>query len=155
MGLTVKIDGLRELDRALAELPKATGKNVLRRVLKKRAEPIAADAAARAPVAEGPGGGDLRESIAVSTRLSARQRRQHRRMFRDDRAAVEMFVGAGPLPEAHLQEFGTAHHGPQAFLRPAWDAGWRGLLEGLKRDLWTEIRKSAARLAKKRAKAGR
>jgi len=29
----VRIEGLRELDRALAELPKATARNVLRRVL--------------------------------------------------------------------------------------------------------------------------
>ena len=32
MTITVKVEGLKELDRALMQLPKATGKNVLRRV---------------------------------------------------------------------------------------------------------------------------
>jgi hypothetical protein len=64
-----------------------------------------------------------------------------------------MFVGAGPLPQAHLQEFGAPQHGPQPFMRPAWDGGKMAMLEGLKDDLWKEIEKAASRLAKKLAKA--
>ena len=62
---------------------------------------------------------------------------------------------AGPLPQAHLQEFGTKDQPPQPFMRPAWDAEKRGVLEGIKDDLWAEIKKAAARLAKKALKAKR
>lgn len=151
--MKVRIEGLREVERALAELPKATGKNVLRRVLKARAQPIANAARSMAPDDPATGGDDLHTSIGVSTVLSKRQKGQHKKMFRNDKAAVEMFVGAGALPQAHLQEFGTVNHGPQPFLRPAWDAGKTAVLDGIKDDLWIEIDKAAARLAKKQAKA--
>jgi HK97 gp10 family phage protein len=154
MAVTVKIEGLRELDAALAELPKSTGKAVLRRVLKARAEPIASAMRGMAPDDPATGGNDLRSSIGVGTKLSRRQAGLHRKMFRDDKASVEMFVGAGPVPHAHLQEFGTSRHGPQAFARPAWDSGKGAILDGIAEDLWSEISKSAARLARKAARAG-
>lgn len=155
MAQNVKIDGLRELEAALAGLPRATGKNVLRRVLKTRAEPIAEAMRSMAPDDPETGGNDLRSSIALSTRLSKRQAGLHRKMFRNDKAAVEMFVGAGPLPQAHLQEFGTVHHGPQPFARPAWDGGQSAMLDGIAKDLWAEIEKAAARLTRKKARAAK
>jgi HK97 gp10 family phage protein len=148
MTIKVRIEGLKELQTALRALPDATAKRVVRRVLKKRAEPIAAHARSLTPVDEG----DLKQSIGVSTKLTRRQRRMRRKGARDD---IEMFIGAGALPQAHMQEFGTQHNAPRAFLRPAWDAGKDALLQGLKDDLWAEIEKSAARLARKRAKASR
>ena len=141
----VHIEGLSELKTALRELPDATAKNVLRRIMKKRGEPIAEHARQLVPVDQG----DLRDSISVGTRLSKTQRRQHRKDGPDD---VEMFIGPGPHPQAHLQEFGTQHHPAQPFMRPAWDAERMGVLEGLKDDLWTEIEKAAARLARKAAR---
>ena len=149
---TVKITGLRELENALRELPKATGKNVLRRVLRKRAEPMADAARSSAPDDPATGAGDLRSSIAVSTKLSKRQASLHRKMFRDDKAAVEMFVGAGPVPQATQHEFGNINHGPQPFMRPAWDSGKDQILDGIKDDLAEEIDKAAKRLARKAAK---
>lgn len=145
MSMKFKIDGLSELQTALRELPDATAKNVIRRVLKKAGQPIADRARELAPVDEG----DLRDSIKVGTRLSGNQRRKHRKAQKDD---VEMFVGAGPHPQAHLQEFGTSKFPPQPFMRPAWDQHKRAALNGIKEDLWTEIRKAAARLARKAAK---
>ena len=44
MKTTMKLEGFRELDKALGELPKATGKNVLRKVGRKALEPMRADA---------------------------------------------------------------------------------------------------------------
>jgi HK97 gp10 family phage protein len=149
---TFKIEGLRELEAALADLPQATGKNVLRRVLLKRAQPMAEDMRARAPDDPETHGYDLRNSITASTRLSPRQAGIHRKMFRDERSSVEVFVGAGPVPHAHMQEYGTVNHGPQAFARPAWDVGQGRLLDGLKDDIWAEIKKSADRLARKTAR---
>lgn len=145
---TVQVTGLREVERALSEMPKATGKNVLRRVLKRRAQPVADAMSANAPRLSG----DLAESAAVSTKLTKRQRAQHRKMFKNDKASVEMFVGMGGLAQATQQEFGNERHPPQPFTRPAWDQNKTALLEGLKADLWTEIEKAAARMAKKAAK---
>lgn len=167
MAQTVRVEGLRELEAALKDLSKATGKSVLRRVLLKRAEPVAAAARAMAPDDPDTGGYDLRKSITVGTKLSRRQASLNRaatgggaRMtaegFRSDpKNSVEVFVGAGPVPHAHLQEFGTVNHGPQPFMRPAWDANKNGVLAGLKDDLWAEIEKAAKRLAKKAAKLAR
>lgn len=145
MVITVKVEGLSELQASLRELPDATAKSVIRRVLKKRGEPIAERARSLVPVDQG----DLRDSITVTTRLSRRQRAKHRKIGPDD---IEMFVGAGPLPQAHLQEFGTEHSSPQPFMRPAWDAEKDGVLEGIKQDLWLEIEKAANRLARRALK---
>lgn len=142
MKVKVKIEGLREIKDALRQLPDATAKAVLRRVGKKRLKPVADRARSYAPEDEG----DLKDSIAVSTKLSKSQKRKSRKANRDD---VEVYAGAGPLPQAHLQEFGTKDAPPQPFMRPAWDAEKRGVLEGIKDDLWTEIKKTTARLARK------
>ena len=146
MVMKVKVEGLEGIEQALKELPRATGKNVLRRVLRKRGQPIADKARSLVPVDEG----DLKASIAVSTKLTKLQRRKHKKFDKDD---VEVFVGAGSHPQAHLQEFGSSIHGPQAFMRPAWDAGKKAVLKGIGVDLWAEINKAAKRLARKAAKA--
>lgn len=144
----VKVEGLRELNRALAELPKSTGKAVLRRTLKNAAQPVADDAERMAPRDEG----TLAASIGVSTKLTRRQRTQHRKMFKNDRASVEMFMGPGGLTQAWAQEFGTETNPPQPYLRPAWDAGKMGVLNAIKENLGSEIDKAAKRLARKAAR---
>lgn len=144
--VTQRVKGLRELEKALAELPRATGKNTLRRVLRNRAKPIADDYRSRVRVDQGA----LRDGIGVSTKLTKRQRALHRKQT--SKAAVEMFIGAPGLPQAITEEFGTVNQAPHPGLRPAWDAGKQKLLDGFAEDLWTEISKSAARLARKAAK---
>jgi HK97 gp10 family phage protein len=161
---TFRIEGLSELLAALEELPKATGKNVIRRILKKRAQPIADDAEARAPVYAGPPRkiknkrtgkeitlrpGALKKSVKVGSKLSRRQRKA----AADTKSYTEIYIGPAPLPQATLQEFGTSKDRPQPFMRPAWDAHKGTLLNGLKDDLWDEISRAAARLARKTAKA--
>lgn len=151
MTVTVKVEGLKELEAQLDRLTKAAGKGVLRRALKKAAEPLAETARNMAP--RGDTAEDrLAESIAVSTKLSTRQAKMHRKMFKDDRAAVEMFVGPGPDPAAWNQEFGNVNHGPQSFMRPAWQAEQRGMLDSLRRDLWDEVQKAVARAERKAAR---
>lgn len=153
MTVTVKIEGLSELDAKLGELSKAAGKAALRRSLKKSAEPLAALMQSLAPDREGsPAERDLRQSIAVSTKLSKRQASMHRKMFRNDKASVEMFVGAGKLPHPHLVEFGTFKMDPQPFARPAWDQDKMALLERLKDAIRVEIEKSVARARRKAAR---
>ena len=146
--MSIKLEGFKELDAALAELSKAAGKSVLRRSLKKAAEPMAVLASSLAP--RGPTG-NLSASVNYGTKLTKRQAGLHRKMFRDDKASVEGFVGAND-PAAVPQEFGTVDHGPQPFMRPAWDQDAMPLLDRLGQELAVEVEKSVKRA---RAKAAR
>lgn len=145
---TVKIEGLKELERELQKLSKAAGKSVLRRSLKKSTEPLVATANTAAPV--GPTG-EYATSFIYSTKLNKRQTGLHKKMFRDDRAAVEGFVGTNS-PAGVQQEFGNVHHAPQPALRPAWDQEAQPTLDRLGRHLWDEFEKSRLRTARKTAK---
>lgn len=139
-----KIEGLKELQDALRELPKATEKNVLKRVLVKAAEPIRADAEANAPKGETL---TLSTSHTVGTKLSRRQKSKHKK-----ESAVEVFVGPAPSPKSITQEFGAAHHGAQPFMRPAWDANKRSAFDSIKTDLAEETEKARKRLARRAAR---
>jgi HK97 gp10 family phage protein len=166
--ITVQTSGFAELERALADLGKlATQKAAARRALMKAAEPIADVAKRLAPVREG----YLRDSIVVSTKvaggdaglrafgqtLAAGGSRQDAvSALRDARraeASVVMYVGPGQHPQAIMQEFGTVHHAPQPFMRPAWDAEGRATLDRLAALMWAEIEKTARRNARRAARA--
>lgn len=138
-----KIEGLKELEDALAELPKATGKNALRRMLHKAGEPIVSMAESLAPHLKG----KLKRSIGTGTKLSRRQRSQHKA-----ESTVEVFAGAGALVQAITQEFGTRNHAPKPFMRPAWDANKQNALKSVRDDLEEEIEKARQRLARKAAR---
>ena len=154
MTVTMDTQGFAELEDALDQLSKSAGKGVLRRSLKKAAAPMVEAAIAKVPVASG----DLKGSITVSTRLAKRQAGKHRRMFRDDRASIEMFLGPSyDLGDGgrhgHLVEFGTEHSAPQPFMRPAWDQDQKAMLDRLSRELWAELDKSIKRAERKAARA--
>jgi HK97 gp10 family phage protein len=144
-----KIEGLADLERAFEELGNINQRKAsARRAMKKAAQPMADEAQRLAPRDFG----TLGESIKVGTVLSKRQRGLHRKMFRDDKAAVEMFVGAGPLSSAHNQEFGNEHNPPQPFMRPALDNNAQGYMETIGTELWADIDATAKRAARKAAK---
>lgn len=154
----VRVEGLAELEAALAELGKATGRAVLRRVAKKRLQPIAAAMKAKAPDDPGTHGNDLRSSITVSEKLSPRQAslagggpKMTAGGFKSEaKNGITVYAGAGPLPQAHMTEFGTVNMAAQPWARPAWDSGKNALLPGLGQDLKAEIDKAVARKAKRR-----
>ncbi len=160
-----KIEGFAELEAALDQLSKAAGKGVLRRSLIKSAEPMAAMARALAPDDASSSGFDLKKSIKVGTRLSRGEKKAHRKMFRNDKASVEVFMGAGPLPQAIFTEFGTSpfinkgifagtHNPgirPKPYMRPAWEQGKREMLARLSDELWVELSKSIQRADRKAA----
>jgi hypothetical protein len=151
MSTSLKLEGFAALERELAQLARPSPRKAsARRALRAAAKPLAEIARDLAP--RDPSGGDLAASIAVSTKLSKRQARRHRRMFANDRAAVEMFVGPGPDPAAWNQEFGNIHHDAQPFLRPAWDQDQRALLDRLKVELWADIEKALTRARRRAAR---
>jgi HK97 gp10 family phage protein len=141
--MAIRVEGLKELDEALTELPKATARNVIQRAFVKAIAPMEAQAKSLAPRRTG----KLAESINFGTRLSRRQKRLHKK-----ESDVEFFVGAAALPHAHLQEFGTVHHAPHPFMRPAWDSNKMGALNTVAAFLRDEIEKARVRLARKAAR---
>lgn len=153
-GFTVKVEGLKEVEKALSELPKATGRNVMRRVAVERLKPMAEDAQSRARGIQW--SGDLAESITVSTQLAGYARRLNRRSKSEAEAHMgPAGRGKAAPPQGSLQEFGTKNHPPQPFMRPAWDAHKNGLLPGLADDLWAEIKKATDRIARKASRKAR
>lgn len=171
---TVKVEGLRELEAALSQLPKAVAKATLVRVLKKAAEPIREAAERAAPVRD-PGApdkyyggakvgkghtrpegqrGKLRRTGTdkalwqAGTRLTRRQAGNARKEGKD---FAEYYVGSRD-PIARLLEYGTANAAPHPMIRPAWASNKDRALETIKEELGGEIAKSAQRLAKRAAK---
>lgn len=157
MTVRVRIEGLREVQEALRTLlPDRKARTVIRKILRDRLKPIAARASDLAPV--GPSNTKhLKNSIAVSGTLRRSQRDRSKN-------PNDITVYAGPstkysnavLHYAHLQEFGAPQHGPQAYMRPAWDEHKSGMIRNIGQDVWKEIEKTVQRSARKALKkAGR
>jgi len=149
MKAEMRLEGARDLERALAELPRSTSKAVARRIMKKELKPVKDAAEAFWPGAN--------EAFQISSRISRSQS--------GDSEAVRgpsienMFVGSFE-PHAHLLEFGTgprytekgAYRGsvsPEPMLQPAWDAHKRQVLTGLGERMWEEIKKTVERRAQR------
>ena len=148
--MTLRLDGLSELETALAALPRATGNAIVRRVLREELEPVA-----RVANSLWPGAAD--DVFAVSPTLSRGQRAQEEGTSRE---VVTMHVGArvgrGGYPHAHLVEFGT---GPryhlngkyvgaapaQPMLQPAWDSESRDMERDLGAKVMAEIQRVLGR----------
>lgn len=143
--VTVKVEGLKQLDEALGILGKSAGKSVLRRIAVKALKPFDDRWRANAPHLTG----NLEESGGIGTKLTRRQARLNRK--RDDRASVEVFSGPND-PAAVPEEFGWVDGQAQPFMRPAWDATKDEVLGIVKRDLGSEIQKTAERQARRVAR---
>lgn len=148
MARTVKVEGLRELEAALADLPRATGKNVLRRVLKKAAAPIESTAEALAPHLTG----TLERNINMGSRLTRRQAQMVRKA--DSKSSAEIHVGTAD-PAGIQTEFGNVNQAAEPWLRPAWDQNKQAALDMIASDLGEEIGRASARLARKAARAAK
>lgn len=146
----VRVEGLRELEENLKALPRATGKNAVRRALQAAAKPFIDQAKSAAPRRTG----QLAQSIKFSSRLSPRQSRLARKEAK--KSTIEIYAGATALPHAHLVEYGTHKMPPRPFMRPAWDANKYRALNILKDELGNQIMKAAKRMeAKLRRKAAK
>jgi len=147
MKIRAELIGAKELEAALAQLPKATAKSVLRRALTSAAKPAAAQAQALAPRGRT---GNLQASIRISTRLNKRQGKLH------DAQGVEVYIGAAAGKgakgnHAHLLEFGTVKMAARPFLRPAWESTKEKVLAAIQTEVWAALAKSARTLARKAA----
>lgn len=169
VSFSVDQQGFKELDEALGNLKKATARGVMRRTLQKAAEPIIEEAQRLAPHRRG----RLRRSIIASKNVKVVDRasaqayaevmrsggttRQATAALRDVRRSEALGLGfeilsIGPstdAPHGHLQEFGTQHHAPQPYMRPAFDSRWRAALDIIKTELRVEIDKAIDRATRR------
>ena len=142
--VTFKIEGLKELAQALREeLPKATATNIQKRALMRAAEPIERDAKQNAPYKTGL----LKEKIDIGSKLSPRQKGQHKK-----ESKVEVFVGPPSMARGIVAEFGSVKQAPHPFMRPAWDANKRTAFDTIKEILTEEIEKARQRILRKTAR---
>ncbi len=148
MADTFKIEGLSDLEKALGDLPKATGKNVLRRVALAALAPVAEDMRQNAPEDDDAPAGrtKLKDDIHVTTRRPKGGQSEPRQ------SEVEAFAGPGRHPKAVQQEFGNERHGPQPYVRPAWDNNRDNMMIDVADGLGAEIAKAAERMARKQAR---
>lgn len=140
-----KLEGFAEIDDALGDLKKATARSVLRKAGMEALQPIADDYASNVDVLSG----ELKSTIGVSTRLTPRQAGFARR---DGKSFVEVYVGAGPDPAAHLEEYGSINNAPNPAMRNAWDRGWRKALDVLGGLIWAQIERATARAQRRAAR---
>lgn len=143
----VKTSGFAELDAALADLGKSTGRNVLKRTAMTVMKGLELTMADLAPKEEG----TLSESMRTQPIKAKRQRGQ--RNF-SPKTAYETITG--PAPEgkmdranAGFQEFGTVNMTPNSYARPAADIEIDGIVEHIKETLAQEIGKAQKRAARK------
>jgi HK97 gp10 family phage protein len=169
-----QLSGMEELQAALADLADDAGKGVAKAAMKRglidAAQPVADAARVLVPVKSG----HLHDSITVSTKLSnpvgkaeysatlraGGTRAQAVSALRDARreasgngGTVHVFVGPGPLPYAHLVEFGSVHNRPEPYLRPAWEQTKQQVLSSVSACVGAQITAAAERAARRRAKA--
>jgi HK97 gp10 family phage protein len=167
---SVKIEGLKDLNDALSEFSKATAGNILKRAVGTAGALFAEHAIAIAPKDRG----DLKREIKVSkpkiitpgkaayaqamretgdkAEAAAAARAANRSAGGEGRSAV---THVGPTKRAGhgmLQEFGTAHHRAQPFMRPTFDADGPKLVEVIRDTLAEEIEKAAKRAERKAAR---
>jgi len=158
-----KIEGLRELDEALGELPKAVARGAAVRTLMKAGKPIQEAAQAAAPHRPSTAPekhfrqngadrvrrpGTLQILVQIGPRLTKRQARGVRA---EGKNFAEVYIGTRD-PAGRLVERGTSHSAPNPFLRNAWEGGKMAALEVIKTELWLQIDAAAQRLAKRTAR---
>jgi hypothetical protein len=147
----MRLEGAMDIERALAQLPRAQSRAVSLRAMREVLRPVASAANAFWP-------GSSDDVFTIRTRLQ-RSQMGDSHMVRG-RSIINLFVGAPGgatgTPHAHLIEFGTgprytrngAFRGsvsPIAMLQPAWDMHRAQMLTILGQLIWNEIERVMAR----------
>jgi hypothetical protein len=158
MRVKVKVEGFRELERALAEdLPRATAKNALTRTAVNSMERVRLKMAQLAPYDPNDRDGDgrhLNESMKTQP-VKAKRQRGSVKFARS--TGVEVMTGPAPAGKiaranAGWQEDGTVKMPPNAYARPAADSEARAVVMQVRDELAAQIDKAKARIARKLAK---
>ncbi len=166
----MSVEGLSGLQEALDQLPRATQKNILKRVLLKRAKPLVERAKALVPVDSG----GLKESIKAVAEASSgggagkRAFHEAKKQGKSDKDAgkaaraasraaasdlsATVVVGPDKRPNAHMVEYGSINNAAKPYMRPAFDASVTEILDGIGKDIGDEIKRAVERRAKRAEK---
>lgn len=125
-----------DMMRTYRSLSGAVSRQVMTDALREAAEPLRAAAAAAAPRSKG-AGPHLADSIVVAeTQFAGNGNAAGPDVVTvaigPSHKPVDMFYG-------FFQEFGTAHHASQPFMRPAWMAEHRQLPKLVSRAIWVAL----------------
>jgi HK97 gp10 family phage protein len=178
MKATYRIEGLKETQDALQELPKRLQRAALKRVLKLAAEPIRAAAAAFAPRDTG----ELADNITIATgfdnpvgkaeyhaikkaggsnKEAAAAMRSARRSSGGEVGKdtfAYLWVGPSAAKNARdaikrwVQEFGSKFQRPHPYMRPAFDQEGEHALAIIGQEIGAEVQRTADRLQAKLAR---
>ena len=144
--VSIKVEGLAELEQSLLDLAEEfstrNAKNVLRKALRDAGQIIADAGEQNAPRRTG----RLQESYSVSAKLSRRQKTLHRK-----ESPIEVFVGPFPHARSVQTEFGNVHQAAHPHLRPAWDANVHRSLDIIVAQTKVRLEQTRARLVKRQA----
>lgn len=134
-----KLEGFKELGRALNDLKKTTRRNIMKRAMSSALEPMRAEAAEGAPRDSG----FLAAHVDTGTKLSRRAKSKGKKQ-----SEHEMYMGTTARAGIR-QEYGTKNFPPQPFMRPAWDNHKVDTINRLAVEVEDEIDKAVARAARK------
>ena len=165
---TFQVEGLKELEDALKELPKATAKNTIRRALLAASKPIIDEATAKirvrrvTPQIVGSkvkfSSGDAGKRAFAEALSRGASRAEAGEAAHEANAAeggegndiTSGVMSVGPTKRAFYGfEFGTIHQAPQPFMRPAWDGHKMQAVEIIKEELKAQIEKARVRIVMK------
>lgn len=144
-----RLEGADGLYATFRELPRATKRNILMRILRQVIAPLADAVQSRAPYQTG----ELQEQqhTGPTTKLTRRQKR----MERQDRGAFEAVLHFGTAdPAGLMNEFGTINMAAQPYFRQEWEGRKVGMLREIGQELGPAIERSGERLRRKNARRG-
>lgn len=151
--VTVKVDGLRQLGEAMRALGAETAKRIASGMTSAAAGVIRKDAIMRAPEHHEPH--EVDGVLVQPGNLKRNIVRKKVPKSRTDLTSEHIVTVRGKKKDGYaarygrLQEFGTVHHAPQPFLRPAFDSKKGAAVEAMKKTGERRIIAAAKRAAKK------
>lgn len=163
MKVTMRVEGLRDLEAGLLQLKKLGARQVVRAALKAASQPILDAMLRRVRVDEG----RLREDLGFRVRMRGGTRnaafmqsdigvKKATPSDYETTKAGDRAVGSVPAAYGKFLEFGTGDITPKPFMRPAWIAeGGDRAIDRIKAVLASETERVARRQARAAAKLKR
>lgn len=146
----IRIEGLKELEKVLAQLPKSLHGKVLGAAVREGAKEIQSEAQRQAPIGKASHqvGKKGRKSYIVSVRPGHLKRNVKIRVTKSTGAEARSYVYVSfKAFYGRFLEYGTRHHIAQPFMRPAWDAKREAAARKIGDELWEKTASAARNLA--------
>lgn len=158
MGITIKLEGIGQVDQALKQLEEDFGSKtaqakVLVPAVREAMRPVLLDARQNAPEDTG----DLMRSLLVEARRPTKRDRRSKYVTQTDTVIAAVTTASGKKlakmgiksdARAIAQEFGTARHPAQPYLRPALEANAQSTVNRLGDILARRIQQFRAKMSK-------